>query len=154
MGYKSPVCTSLGTHHVSATESGRLMLCKICGFPGDDYEECRLLGYMYPVCTSLGTHYVSATELGYSHPILYEPLHLPFPMSYHASSTWLFAFGPSKGRAQSELLTEAHCGLPLHVLGFRLLWNVTCSIMPRMRQIHNREKQSENISRAQGYPTN
>jgi hypothetical protein len=31
-------------HHVSATESGRLMLCKILSFHGGDYEECRLLG--------------------------------------------------------------------------------------------------------------
>jgi hypothetical protein len=38
------------------------MLCKICGFHGGDYEECRLLGYKNPVHTSQETHYVSATE--------------------------------------------------------------------------------------------
>jgi hypothetical protein len=38
--------------HVSATESSRLMLCKILGFHGGDYEECRLLGYKNPVRTS------------------------------------------------------------------------------------------------------
>jgi hypothetical protein len=37
-------------------------LCKIRGFPGDDYKECRLLGYKTPVRTSQETHYVSATE--------------------------------------------------------------------------------------------
>jgi hypothetical protein len=31
-------------HYVSATEPSRLMLCKISGFHGGDYEECRLLG--------------------------------------------------------------------------------------------------------------
>jgi hypothetical protein len=48
---------------VSATELSQLMLCKICGFHGGDYEECRLLGYKNPVRTSQETHYVSATEL-------------------------------------------------------------------------------------------
>jgi hypothetical protein len=38
------------------------MLCKIWGFHGDDYEECRLLGYKTPVHTSQETHYVSSTE--------------------------------------------------------------------------------------------
>jgi hypothetical protein len=38
------------------------MLCKISGFHGGDYEECRLLGYKTPVRTSQETHYVSATE--------------------------------------------------------------------------------------------
>jgi hypothetical protein len=62
LGYKSPVRTSQETHYVSATESSRLMLCKIWGFHGSDYEECRLLGYKTPVRTSQETHYVSATE--------------------------------------------------------------------------------------------
>jgi hypothetical protein len=31
-------------HYVSATEPNRLMLCKIWGFHGGGYEECRLLG--------------------------------------------------------------------------------------------------------------
>jgi hypothetical protein len=38
------------------------MLCKIWGFHGGDYEECRLLGYRNPVRTTQETHYVSATE--------------------------------------------------------------------------------------------
>jgi hypothetical protein len=38
------------------------MLCKIRGFHGSDYEECRLLGYKDPVLTSQETHYVSSTE--------------------------------------------------------------------------------------------
>jgi hypothetical protein len=37
------------------------MLCKIWGFYGGDYEQCRLLGYKNPVCTSHGTYYISAT---------------------------------------------------------------------------------------------
>jgi hypothetical protein len=40
----------------------QLMLCKISGFHGSDYEECRHLGYKYRVRTSPETHYVSATE--------------------------------------------------------------------------------------------
>jgi hypothetical protein len=60
--YKTPVCTSQGTHYVSVTESSQLMLCKICGFHSSDYEECRLLGYKTPVRTSQGTHYDSTTE--------------------------------------------------------------------------------------------
>jgi hypothetical protein len=50
------------THYVSATELTRLMLCKIRGFHGGDYEEYRLLGYKNPVPTSQEMHYVSATE--------------------------------------------------------------------------------------------
>jgi hypothetical protein len=38
------------------------MLCKIRGFHGGDYEECRLLGYKTPVRTSQETHYVSTTD--------------------------------------------------------------------------------------------
>jgi hypothetical protein len=38
------------------------MLCKIWGFHGGDYEECRHLRYINPVRTSQKTHYVSATE--------------------------------------------------------------------------------------------
>jgi hypothetical protein len=41
---KNTVHTSQETHYVSATESSQLMLCKISGFYGGDYEECRLLG--------------------------------------------------------------------------------------------------------------
>jgi hypothetical protein len=39
-----------------------IILCKICGFHGSDYEECHLLGYKTPVRTSQETHYISATE--------------------------------------------------------------------------------------------
>jgi hypothetical protein len=38
-------------------------VCKIWGFHGSDYEECRLLGYKHPVHTSQETEYISATEL-------------------------------------------------------------------------------------------
>jgi hypothetical protein len=36
--------------------------CKIWGFQGGDYEECRLLGYKNSVRTSQETHYVSTRE--------------------------------------------------------------------------------------------
>jgi hypothetical protein len=36
--------------------------CKVWGFHGGDYEECRLLGYKNPVRTSQETHYVSTRE--------------------------------------------------------------------------------------------
>jgi hypothetical protein len=52
----NPVRTSQETHYVSATEPSRLMLCKICGFHGGDYEECCLLRYNNPVRTSQETH--------------------------------------------------------------------------------------------------
>jgi hypothetical protein len=42
-------------YYVSATEPSRLMLCKICGFHGGDYEERRLLAYKNPVRTSQET---------------------------------------------------------------------------------------------------
>jgi hypothetical protein len=54
--------TSQETHYLSATEGSQLMLCKIWGFHGGDYEECRLLGYKNQVRTLQETHYVSATE--------------------------------------------------------------------------------------------
>jgi hypothetical protein len=44
LGYKTPVRTSQETHYFSTTESSQLMLCKICGFHGGDYDEYRLLG--------------------------------------------------------------------------------------------------------------
>jgi hypothetical protein len=37
-------------------------LCKIRGFHGGHYEECRLLRYKIPVCTSQETQYFSTTE--------------------------------------------------------------------------------------------
>jgi hypothetical protein len=39
-----------------------VIVSKIWGFHGKDYEEWRLLGYKNPVRTSQETHYVSATE--------------------------------------------------------------------------------------------
>jgi hypothetical protein len=36
------------------------MLCKIWGFHGGDYEECRILEYKNPVRTSQEIYYVSA----------------------------------------------------------------------------------------------
>jgi phosphomannomutase len=60
-GYMNLVGTSQETHYVSATEPSQLMLCKIWGSHGGDYEEC-LLGYKNPVRTSQETHYLSATE--------------------------------------------------------------------------------------------
>jgi hypothetical protein len=47
-----------------------LITCKIWGFHGGDYAECRLLGYKTPVRTSQETHYVSATE--HSRLMLYK----------------------------------------------------------------------------------
>jgi hypothetical protein len=41
---KKTVRTSHETHYVFATVSSRLMLRKILGFHGGDYEQCRLLG--------------------------------------------------------------------------------------------------------------
>jgi hypothetical protein len=61
-GIKNPVRTSQQTHYVSVIDLSRLMLCKIWGFHGNDYEECRLLGCKNPVRTSEETHYVSPTE--------------------------------------------------------------------------------------------
>jgi hypothetical protein len=49
-------------HITSATEHSRLMLCKIWGFHGSDYEECRPLRYKNSVRTSQETYYVSTTE--------------------------------------------------------------------------------------------
>jgi hypothetical protein len=40
---RTPVRTSQETHYVSVTEPRQLMLCKILGFHGGDYEEFRLL---------------------------------------------------------------------------------------------------------------
>jgi hypothetical protein len=59
---KKPERTSQETHYVSATGPNRLLLCKILGLHGGDYEECRLLGYKKPERTSQETHYISATE--------------------------------------------------------------------------------------------
>jgi hypothetical protein len=38
------------------------MLCKISGFHGGGYEECRLVGYKNPVRTSQETYYISITD--------------------------------------------------------------------------------------------
>jgi hypothetical protein len=59
---KKTVRSSQETHYVSVTEASLLMLCRIWGFHGGGYEECRLLGYKTPVRTSQGTNNVSATE--------------------------------------------------------------------------------------------
>jgi hypothetical protein len=42
-GYKNLARTSQERHYISDTELSRLMLCKIGGFYGGDYEYCRLL---------------------------------------------------------------------------------------------------------------
>jgi hypothetical protein len=48
--------------HITTPLPSQLMLCKISGFRGGDYEECRLLGYENPVRMSQKTHYSSATD--------------------------------------------------------------------------------------------
>jgi hypothetical protein len=50
-------------HYLSTTEPGQLMLRKILGFHGDDYEECRLLGYKNPFRNPQETHYISTKGL-------------------------------------------------------------------------------------------
>jgi hypothetical protein len=62
LGYKTPVSISQEAHYVSATEPSQLMLSKISGFHGSDYDDCRLLGYKKPVRISQETHNVSATD--------------------------------------------------------------------------------------------
>jgi hypothetical protein len=42
--HKNPVRILQETHYISATQPRRLMLCKIWGFHGGDYEECRRQG--------------------------------------------------------------------------------------------------------------
>jgi hypothetical protein len=44
LGYRNAVRTSQETHYISTTEPSQLMRCKIRGFHGGNYEECRLLG--------------------------------------------------------------------------------------------------------------
>jgi hypothetical protein len=55
MVYKLPVRTSQETQYLPAKETSLLMLYKIWGFHGSDYEELRLLGYKTPVHTSQET---------------------------------------------------------------------------------------------------
>jgi hypothetical protein len=50
------------TRRQEENEPNRLMLCKIWGFYGGDYEECLLLGYKNPIFTPKETQYVSTTE--------------------------------------------------------------------------------------------
>jgi hypothetical protein len=45
LGYKNPFLTLKKTYYFSASESSRLMLCRIWIFHGDDYGECLLLGF-------------------------------------------------------------------------------------------------------------
>jgi hypothetical protein len=55
-------CRELSTA-VSKKPQNYCSRCKIWGFHGGDYEECRLLGYKTHVCTSQETHYLYTTEL-------------------------------------------------------------------------------------------
>jgi hypothetical protein len=52
---KNTVFYDIKTQFVSATELSQIMLCKIRGFHGGDYEECRPLRYKNPVCISQET---------------------------------------------------------------------------------------------------
>jgi hypothetical protein len=45
LGIKNPVNTSQDTHYVAAIDPSQLILCKIFGVLGGNYEECRLMGY-------------------------------------------------------------------------------------------------------------
>jgi hypothetical protein len=62
LGYENPVRSQQETHNFSATETSQIMLCKIRGFHGSDYEECLLLGYIETQFIPHRRHYVSARE--------------------------------------------------------------------------------------------
>jgi hypothetical protein len=49
LGYKNLVRTSQKTHYASVTESSQLMLCKMWGFQGGDYERMSSSGMLYRV---------------------------------------------------------------------------------------------------------
>jgi hypothetical protein len=55
-GKQNPVRTSPETHYVSGTEPSLLMIYKVCGFHGVDYDECRHLGYKTSVHISKEKH--------------------------------------------------------------------------------------------------
>jgi hypothetical protein len=50
------------THYISVAEPSRLMLCKLWGFHGGNYEERPLLGFKKPLQTSQETLNLSAIE--------------------------------------------------------------------------------------------
>jgi hypothetical protein len=62
LGYKNPAHTSQESHYVSVTEPSRLMLCKILGFHGGDYEECRFL-VLYPRKRHFSEMFIFLSEL-------------------------------------------------------------------------------------------
>jgi hypothetical protein len=56
------------TLRIRYIDISQLMLCKIWGFLGSDYEECRLLGYRDPVtlcdtCKNQDPHGVTSSNL-------------------------------------------------------------------------------------------
>jgi hypothetical protein len=74
------------------------MLCKIWGFRGGDYEECRLLGYKNLIFTSQETHYsffikydaIKAYLVGGTAPCIFNPgLNGGLPLWSSAQSSWL-----------------------------------------------------------------
>jgi hypothetical protein len=54
--------TAMTYPYISFNLQVKIQNCKIRGFHGGNYEECRLLGYKNTVRTSQETHYVSTTE--------------------------------------------------------------------------------------------
>jgi hypothetical protein len=62
LGYENPVLTSEETYYLSLAEPRRLLLYKILGFHGSEYEECRVLGYENSVPASQETYNISAIE--------------------------------------------------------------------------------------------
>jgi hypothetical protein len=60
---KTCLCLGYFEHATIYYEFGKgTETCKMWGFHGCDYEECRLVGYKHPLRTSQETHYVSARE--------------------------------------------------------------------------------------------
>jgi hypothetical protein len=63
LGISCPSTIKLNLVSSGSTFSNHWQRCKIWGFHGGHYEECRLLGYKNPVHTWQETHYVSTTAL-------------------------------------------------------------------------------------------
>jgi hypothetical protein len=132
LGYKNPVRTSQETHYVSATESNRLILCRISVFHGGTYGESRFLG-----CDSVALVRTDVSEVRITSFIRVKRIELGTTLTITSKWSTLILF--TLRSTETTILTRATwCHIPEDGILYVLWVAYTAGVcnMPLTHSVH------------------